>query len=435
MKFYSTKNKKKVTDLKTTVIRGMPQDGGLFMPVRIPQISEDVIAQFKKMEINDIGKVVLKDYIDEDLEKRDFEEIIDEALNFETPIKLLTDQLYVLELFHGPTLAFKDFGARFMSRLLSKLIKNDKSAINIVVATSGDTGSAVASGFFNVEGIRVFILYPSQKISDIQKKQITTYGNNIYPLEIEGNFDDCQKIVKTMLRDQKISSEHRITTTNSINIARLLPQLLYYFKGVSEIGNDEKPFVCVPSGNFGNLCAGLIAKKMGLGIHKFIAATNINDVVPRYLETGVYHPKDSKRTLSNAMDVGDPSNFERILEIYNNNQSLIKNEIIGMAFSDSQTKVKIKEVYQKYRYLLDPHGAVGFLALEKTMKDQQNSKRKGITLETAHPAKFKDEMEKIIGEKIEIPYRLNKRLSLNQNYQILPNEYEKVRDYFMDFCS
>lgn len=435
MKYSSTKNKNQMTDLKTAVTMGMPADGGLYMPEDIPQITLPVLSSFRNMPINDIAKVILKKYVANEVTQSDFEEIVDDALNFDTPLHTITDNISVLELFHGPTLAFKDVGARFMSRLLSKLIKNDKQEINIVVATSGDTGSAVASGFYNVEGIRVFILYPSKKISDIQKKQITTYGQNIYPLEIKGNFDDCQRIVKQLLIDKQIKRDLTITTANSINIARLLPQLVYYFKAVSQLQDFEKLYVSVPSGNFGNLCAGIIAKKMGLKIYKFIAATNINDVVPQYLMTGEYLPKPSKSTLSNAMDVGDPSNFERIMDLYHHDYEMIKNDIAGLAFSDEQTKIKIKEVFQKYQYLLDPHGAVGFLAMEETLEINSHKQGiHGISLETAHPAKFLEHMEKIINGTIEIPSRLKKRLSLREGFEILPNEYEKIKGYFLDVC-
>src|SRR6056297_4031801 len=436
MKYFSTKNKEIRADLKTDVTKGMPPDGGLYLPETIPQISPQNLSEFHKLPLNEIAKVVLKDFIVDDLPVDDFEAIVDEALNFDTPLHTITDHISVLELFQGPTLAFKDVGARFMSRLLSKLVKNDKQAINIVVATSGDTGSAVASGFYNVEGISVFILYPSNKISDIQKKQITTYGHNIYPIEIEGNFDDCQRMVKQLLRDTQINKKYRITTANSINIARLLPQIVYYFRAVSQLQEDEKPYVCVPSGNFGNLCAGIIAKKMGLGIYKFIAATNVNDVVPEYLMTGIYRTKPSKRTLSNAMDVGDPSNFERILTIYHNEFEKIKSEIIGAAYTDEQTKMKIKEVFQKHHYLLDPHGAVGFLALEEIIKkDPRYPNVKGITLETAHPTKFKNEMENIVEQSLVPPLRLKKRFQLKEHFQRLPNQYDKVREYFIDICT
>ncbi|MDN5359235.1 MAG: threonine synthase [Thermotogaceae bacterium] len=435
MKYFSTKDRSLKIDLKTVVTTGMPSDGGLYMPVDIPQISSYVLSEFQNMPINDIAKVVLHDFIVDDLNQSDFEVVVDEALNFNIPLKKITDNISVLELFHGPTLAFKDVGARFMSRLLSKLIKNDKQMINIVVATSGDTGSAVASGFYNVDGIRVFILYPSKKISDIQKKQITTYGNNIYPLEIEGNFDDCQRIVKRLLSDQQIHEMHRITTANSINIARLLPQIVYYFKAVSQFKEYDKLYISVPSGNFGNLCAGIIAKKMGLCIFKFIAATNVNDVVPHYLNTGEYLPKPSKRTLSNAMDVGDPSNFERILELYQHDYQAIKEDIIGLAFTDEQTKFKIKDMFQNQGYLLDPHGAVGLFALEEILKRFSCSLNiKGIALETAHPAKFKEDMEKIIGKNIEIPVRLKERLRLKEKSELLPNEYSKVKEYFLSIC-
>src|SRR6056297_1020125 len=436
MRYFSTNNRGTLVNLKTAVTTGMPEDGGLYMPEKIPEIPLYLLSQFEHLSIPDIAKIVLQPFICDDLNQSEFEEIVDEALSFDTPLKSITDQIFLLELFHGPTLAFKDVGARFMSRLLSKLIQNDKREINIVVATSGDTGSAVASGFFNVEGIRVFILYPSKKISDIQKKQITTYGHNIYPIEIEGNFDDCQRMVKHLLRDTQVNKQYRITTANSINIARLLPQIVYYFKAISQLQEDEKPYVCVPSGNFGNLCAGIIAKKMGLGIYKFIAATNVNDVVPEYLMTGLYKPKPSKRTLSNAMDVGDPSNFERILTIYHNEFEKINSEIIGAAYTDEQTKMKIKEVFQKHHYLLDPHGAVGFLALEEIKKkDPRYPNNKGITWETAHPTKFKNEMENIVEQSLVPPLRLKKRFQLKEHFQRLPNQYDKVREYFIDICT
>ncbi|MEA1884302.1 MAG: threonine synthase [Thermotogota bacterium] len=436
MKYFSTKDNGLKIDLKTAVITGMPSDGGLYMPEDFPQISTHALLEFQNMPINEIAKVILHDFIVDDLNQSDFEEIVDDALNFDTPLQTMTDNISVLELFHGPTLAFKDVGVRFMSRLLSKLIKNDKQEINIVVATSGDTGSAVASGFYNVEGIRVFILYPSNKISDIQKKQITTYGQNIHPLEIKGNFDDCQKIVKQLLTDNQIKRDHGITTANSINIARLLPQIVYYFKAISQLKDFNKLYISVPSGNFGNLCAGIIAKKMGLNIEKFIAATNINDVVPQYLITGEYLPKPSKSTLSNAMDVGDPSNFERIMDLYHHDYKIIKDDIIGLAFTDEQTKEKIKDVFQKYQYLLDPHGAVGFLAMQETLElNAFNPDIRGIALETAHPAKFLEHMEKIIDRTIEIPSRLKERLSLRESFQILPNQYEEVKAYFLDVCN
>lgn len=435
MKYFSTQNKGLRIDLKTAVVTGMPSDGGLYLPETIPQISSHVLPEFQKMPLNEIAKVVLKDYIVEDLPQRDFETIVDEALNFDTPLQKITDQISVLELFHGPTLAFKDVGARFMSRLLSKLIKNEKQAINIVVATSGDTGSAVASGFYNVEGIRVFILFPSKKISDIQKKQITTYGNNIHSLEIEGTFDDCQRIVKKLLRDDQIKKKHHITTANSINIARLLPQIVYYFKAVSRFQEQDDLTVCVPSGNFGNLCAGLMAKKMGMRVHNFIAATNINDVVPQYLKTGEYVPKASKRTLSNAMDVGDPSNFERILALYQHDHYMMSQDITGYAFTDEATKSKIKEIFQKKGYLLDPHGAVGFLALEKHFKTFSHlPSNKGITLETAHPAKFATDIEKIIEKNINFPVRLKERLGLKEKFELMPNQYDKIKEYFLNIC-
>jgi len=436
MKFYSTKNRNNICDLKTAVIKGMPDDGGLYMPARIPQISPSFLSQMNHMSINDIAKIVLYEYLCEDLNPSEIHQIVQESLSFDTPLIKITDQFYVLELFHGPTLAFKDIGARFMSRLLSKLKKDDDREINMVVATSGDTGSAVASGFNDVEGIRVFILYPSEKISENQKKQITTYGDNIHPMEIKGTFDDCQRIVKQLLRDPKITTKHRITTANSINIARLLPQIVYYFKAVTQLNNSEKPYICVPSGNFGNLCAGILAKKMGLGIHRFIAATNINDVIPQYLLTGEYQPKPSKRTLSNAMDVGNPSNFERILEIYQSNDRQIKEDLIGMSFTDEQTKDMIKQVYHDHHYLLDPHGAVGFLAMKKSAIDYHElHHRTGITLETAHPAKFKQEMDLILGKPIDIPMRLKERLEKQEKFMILPNEYDTIRGYLCEIIS
>jgi threonine synthase len=431
MKYYSTKNKKTRVSLKEAVLQGMPCDGGLYMPESIPRFNQEEMAEMQNMNLKEIAAKVLYEFVSEDISLDDLNCIVHSALNFEIPLHHLDKNKAVLELFHGPTLAFKDVGARFMSRLLAKLIKDDTSGLNIIVATSGDTGSAVANGFYDVEGINVFILFPSGKVSTIQRKQMTTLGKNIMPIEVNGTFDDCQRIVKKLLNDEALNKNHRITTANSINIARLLPQTVYYFKAyfeaIKQLGDKHTDIVfSVPSGNFGNLCAGLFAQKMGLKCGNFIAATNINDVVPEYLKTGIFTSRSSMQTISNAMDVGNPSNFERILDLFDNDYSRINSNIAGMSFDDEETKKQIKNTWTDYKYILDPHGAVGLLALNNyTSHAEKNTF--GIALETAHPAKFRETVESVLNVKLKLPERLLKCEKKEEFSIMAENDYPSIK--------
>lgn len=431
MKYYSTNNINLRVNLKEAVLTGMPLDNGLFMPVEIKPFNAEFIKNLPQMSFEEMSLTVCKKIID-DLDDNILAGIIEEAINFDAPVVHLNDKISTLELFHGPTLAFKDFGARFMSRLMSYFVKDSQQKLNIVVATSGDTGSAVANGFLNVENINVLVLYPSGKVSEIQEKQIATLGQNITALEVDGTFDDCQKMVKSALVDQDILNQLKITSANSINISRLIPQIFYYFRLFAQLNHqkNDKIAVCVPSGNFGNLTAGLMAKKMGLPIDKFIAATNINDVVPEYLATSLFTPRPSKTTISNAMDVGNPSNFARILDLYHHNYQTIKQEISGYKFTDSETRKKMTEVYENTQYICDPHGAVGYLGLEQFLKEKQEY-NKGIFFETAHPAKFKNIVEEAINKKIEIPDRLAKFLTREKKSLKISNQFSQLKEFML----
>jgi threonine synthase len=404
MKLYSTKNPTKFVSLKEAVFRGLPEDNGLYMPETIPQLPDSFIKNLKNYSFQEIAFEVAKTMIGDSIPENDLKNIVESAIDFPAPVVRLDEDTHILELFHGPSLAFKDFGARFMAQLMSYFNRNDDKELVILVATSGDTGGAVAAGFYKTPGIKVVILYPSGKVSMLQEKQLTTLGENISALEIDGTFDDCQALVKKAFLDNELTSKLRLSSANSINIARLIPQSFYYFEAFKQIESKGKPVVfSIPSGNFGNLTAGLFAKKMGLPIQEFIAATNANDVVPQYLETGEYKPTPSVRTLSNAMDVGNPSNFARMLDMYCSTWNNMAKEIKGYAFDDETTKEAVKEVFQKYNYIIDPHGAVGYLALKEYQKENNVV---GIVLETAHPTKFLDDMEDILGQSIPIPERL-----------------------------
>jgi threonine synthase len=404
MKLYSTKNPSKYVSLQEAVFKGLPDDNGLFMPKKIPALSQTFIKNLKKHSFQSIAFEVSKKLMQGAIPENDLKTIIETAIDFPAPIIKLDDDTHILELFHGPSLAFKDFGARFMAQLMSYFNRGNKQELVILVATSGDTGGAVAAGFYKTLGIKVVILYPSGKVSMLQEKQLTTLGENVAALEIEGTFDDCQALVKKAFLDRDLTSKIRLSSANSINIARLIPQSFYYFEAYKQVDNQGKPIVfSVPSGNFGNLTAGLFAQKMGLPIHQFIAATNANDVVPQYLSSGNYTPVPSVRTLSNAMDVGNPSNFARMLDLYCSTWNIMKGNIKGYAIDDSRTKEAMKAVYDKYNYIIDPHGAVGYLALKEYQKTTDSV---GIILETAHPAKFLDDVETILDKKIDIPERL-----------------------------
>ncbi len=404
MKLYSTKNATKFVSLKEAVFKGLPEDNGLYMPEHIPQLSDDFIKNLKNHSFQSIALQVAKTIIGDAIPENDLKNIVESAIDFPAPLVTLDDNTHILELFHGPSLAFKDFGARFMAQLMSYFNRNDNQELIILVATSGDTGGAVAAGFYKALGIKVVILYPSGKVSMLQEKQLTTLGENIAALEVDGTFDDCQALVKQAFLDDTLTAKIRLSSANSINIARLIPQSFYYFEAYKQLDTKGKPVVfSVPSGNFGNLTAGLFAKKMGLPVHEFIAATNANDVVPQYLETGEYKPGPSVRTLSNAMDVGNPSNFARMLDLYGSTWNNMASEIKGYTFDDEATKEAVKEVFNKYNYIIDPHGAVGYLALKEYQKGKDVV---GVVLETAHPTKFLDDMENILEQKISIPERL-----------------------------
>lgn len=410
MKVYSTNNKENFVGFEEALIKGLAEDGGLYMPEKIGVVSDEFLEKIRgETEISNILQEIAFEIatvlIGEDIDPSALREIIKDALNFDAPLTDLNESVHALELFHGPTLAFKDFGARFLARLMSHFLEKIDKEITVLVATSGDTGSAVASGFFNIPGIRVVLLYPSGKVSKIQEQQLTTMGGNITALEVEGTFDDCQRLVKQAFLDPDLNKRLVLTSANSINIGRLLPQIFYYFYAYYQLKDKSKPVVIsVPSGNFGNLTAGLIAKKMGLPIARFVAAVNANDTFEKYLETGKFTPKKSVETMSNAMDVGNPSNFARIMELYNHDLGKVRADIWSKSFSDEETSTAIKEVYEKYNYIMDPHGAVAYLGLMEYQKAHPDTN--GIFFVTAHPAKFADKVEPIIGEKIQMPERL-----------------------------
>ncbi len=418
MRLYSTKNKNQFTTLKEAVLKGLPDDNGLFMPEHIPILPADFIKNLNRHSFQSIAFEVAKNLLQGVLPEKDLKEIVEYAVSFPAPLIEIEENTFFLELFHGPSLAFKDFGARFMAQLMGYFNREEKKELVILVATSGDTGGAVAAGFYKTPGIKIVILYPSGKVSMLQEKQLTTLGENVTAIEVNGTFDDCQDLVKKAFLDKTLTTQIRLSSANSINIARLIPQSFYYFEAYKQLKDKSKPTVfSIPSGNFGNLTAGLLAKRMGLPVHRFIAATNLNDIIPKYLQTGDYAPKMSLRTLSNAMDVGNPSNFARMSELYAGSWNKMKRHILGYAFDDNATRNAMTEVFKKYNYVMDPHGAVGYLALKK-YRNHKNVN--GIILETAHPAKFLDDVESILKQKIEIPEKLavladRKKVSVEMN--------------------
>jgi len=404
MQFYSTNNSDNRVGLEEAVRRGLPADKGLFMPEEIPQLPDSFFERLSSLSIAEIGYEVLRPYVKDVVADNVLAEICNDAFSFALSMPAIKENVYALELYHGPTLAFKDFGARFMARLLGHFNASNNGKNTILVATSGDTGSAVANGFYGVKNVEVIILYPQGKVSDLQEKQMTTLGKNIQALAIDGTFDDCQRLVKTAFLDQALSEKYGLTSANSINLARLLPQMIYYFYAYGQVASKNKPVVfSVPSGNYGNLSAGMIAKKMGLPIDHFIAAANANDIVPQYLTTGNYQPRPSIETISNAMDVGDPSNFVRLQDIFKHNLSDFQAEVRGYSYSDAQTRETMHAVNEELNYVLDPHGAIAYRALQEYLKDDEAT---GIFLETAHPIKFRGEVEPIIGHTLEVPEAL-----------------------------
>jgi len=432
MKYYSTKDKTHQVSLRQAVLSGMPADNGLYMPERLPQVPDKILKNCSQLTFPELAVEVARPLLGDDVPPKVLNEIINESLNFDASLVRLSEKIYILELFHGPTLAFKDFGARFMARLMAYFIKDSNRSLNILVATSGDTGSAVANGFYRIPGINVIVLYPAGKISQIQEQQIATLGENITALGVQGTFDDCQRLVKQALTDQEIGNSLAVSSANSINIARLIPQIFYYFRAYSQIQHidAEELVISVPSGNFGNLTAGLMAKRMGLPVERFIAATNVNDVVPKYLRTRIFTPRASVPTISNAMDVGNPSNFARILDLYADNYANITKDLWGNGYSDEQTKGEIGRLYNQTGYICDPHSAVGSLALNDYLKTF-TSAASGIFLETAHPAKFKPIVEEVIATEIEVPERLARCLSLPKLSQPIANDYGQFKEFLL----
>ena len=391
--------------LKEAVLKGLADDKGLFMPESIPHLPSSFFQGIDKLTLPQIGFETLKPFFCPDITEERFATLVDDALNFEIPVKQIDGNIHALELFHGPTCAFKDVGARFMARVLGEFVKGMDKEINILVATSGDTGSAVANGFYKVPGINVFVLYPKGLVSDVQEKQFTTLGHNITAIEVNGTFDDCQRMVKEAFMDAELTGKMVLTSANSINLARLLPQSVYYRFGYAQLkaqGKEDVVF-CVPSGNFGNITAALVAAKMGLPVNRFIAATNANDVVPQYLLNGKYEPRKSVATIANAMDVGDPSNFVRIENLFNHQYEQVKANISACSFSDAEIRATMKQVFDKTGYILDPHGATGYEALHRMLQPGET----GLFMETAHPAKFPEVVEPVIGQKVPVPDRLS----------------------------
>ena len=421
MMYYSTNGRAPRADLRKAVVKGLAEDRGLYMPERIPALPKD----FLRGSFVETSCVVADAFFGEDIPADELHRIVEETLAFDCPLVEVEPGIYALELFHGPTLAFKDVGARFMARML-RHFTDGAGDINVLVATSGDTGSAVANGFLGVDGIRVFVLYPKGKVSPIQECQFTTLGKNITALEIDGNFDDCQALVKAAFMDEELNAEMRLTSANSINVARFLPQAFFYFRAYEQLGGS--PVCSVPSGNFGNICSALFGKRMGLPIKRFIAANNANSVFYDFLRTGEYRPRPSVQTIANAMDVGDPSNFARVWDLYGHDPEAIRADIAGATYADAQIAETIRDCYARTGYLLDPHGACGYRALKEGLRPGEV----GFFCETAHPAKFKDTVERIIGAPVAVPDRLAAFLEGVRQSVPLPKDFGTFKEYLRD---
>lgn len=441
MNYYSTNDKAPIATLEKAVIKGLAEDKGLYMPERIKPLPKEFFENIEKMSFQEIAYKVAECFFGEDIDSESLKEIVYDTLQFDCPVKKVTENIYSLELFHGPTLAFKDVGARFMARLLQYFLKKGgeyisngeerkNKEVNVLVATSGDTGSAVANGFLGVEGIHVYVLYPKGKVSPIQECQFTTLGKNITAIEIDGVFDDCQALVKSAFMDEELNKNMMLTSANSINVARFLPQAFYYFNAyarMKERGLAENLVMCVPSGNFGNICSALFGKRMGLPVKRFIAANNANDIFYNYLQTGEYHPKASVQTIANAMDVGDPSNFARIYNLYNADHKAICNDISGATYKDQEIRTIMQECYSNTGYVLDPHGACGYQALKDGLKEGET----GVFCETAHPAKFKSTVDEILSSDIEIPARLQEFMKGEKKSVEMGKDFESFKAFLL----
>lgn len=431
MLYYSTNGKAPKATLAEAVVKGLAPDRGLYMPERLEKLPQSFYDTIDTLSFQEISYRVASALFGEDIPADDLKKIVYDTLSFETPVVHIDGNIYTEELFHGPTLAFKDVGARFMARLLGYFNKNEKRLVNVLVATSGDTGSAVANGFLGVEGVHVYVLYPKGKVSPIQECQFTTLGQNITALEIDGVFDDCQALVKSAFMDQQLNDHMKLTSANSINVARFLPQAFYYFNAYAQmkkLGKADNMVICVPSGNFGNITAGLFGWFMGLPVKRFIAANNANDIFYKYLQTGVYSPKPSVQTLANAMDVGDPSNFARVLALYKGSHKDIAAHIAGATYSDAQIAETIADTFNRTGYVLDPHGACGFRALKEGLADGEQ----GVFIETAHPAKFKEKVDAILGGDIEIPAKLQAFMKGTKQSVELGKDFEGFKQFLLN---
>ena len=431
MNYYSTNHQAPIASLQEAVVKGLASDRGLFMPHSIKPLPQTFFDTISQLSFQEIAYRVADAFFGEDVPADVLKEIVYDTLNFDVPLVKVTDSIYSLELFHGPTLAFKDVGGRFMARLLGYYIQKEGAKdVHVLVATSGDTGSAVANGFLGVSGIRVHVLYPKGKVSEIQEKQFATLGENITALEVEGTFDDCQALVKAAFMDAELNEQLLLTSANSINVARFLPQAFYYFYAYAQLqklGKADDVVFCVPSGNFGNITAGLFGKRMGLPVKRFIAANNQNDIFYQYLCTGTYSPRPSVTTVANAMDVGDPSNFARVLDLYEGSHAAIAADISGVTYTDEQIGETVKQTWQSMHYLLDPHGACGFRALTEGLQPNEI----GVFLETAHPAKFLETVEGMIGEKVDIPAKLQEFLKREKQSLLLSKEFVDFKTYLL----
>jgi threonine synthase len=430
MNYYSLNNNSPKVNFEEATIKGQAPDKGLYFPEHIPALPKGFINDINNYSKEEIALKVVQPFIGNTIPENELKKIISQTINFDFPLIKVNENIFSLELFHGPTLAFKDVGARFMSRCLGYFVRNNNQRITVLVATSGDTGGAVANGFYDVDGVDVVILYPSKKVSSVQELQLTTLGKNIAALEINGTFDDCQQLVKHAFTDVDLNKQLFLTSANSINVARWLPQQFYYFFAYQQWADkNNPPIISVPSGNFGNICAGLLAHKSGLPVNHFIAACNANNIVTEYLQTGNYKTKKATATLSNAMDVGDPSNFVRVLELFDKEFNSLKNVLSSYSISDDETKNIIKEVYQNENYLLDPHGAVGYLSLRKYLENHPN--QNGIFLETAHPVKFYDVVEPVINEKISLPDSVKMLLDKEKKSIKMDVHYDTLKEYLL----
>ncbi len=429
MKYYSTNKQVPLSSLKDAVLKGLADDNGLYMPERIPQLSKDFFASMHEKSFQEIALEVSTALFGEDIDAKSLHDIVYGALDFEIPLAKVTDDIYSLELFHGPTLAFKDVGARFLARMMQHFTQGEKREANVLVATSGDTGSAVANGFLGVEGITVTVLYPKGLVSKIQECQFTTLGKNIRAIEVEGTFDDCQRLVKQAFLDKELNQKLTLTSANSINLARFIPQAFYYFWGYAQMPQGSDVVVSVPSGNFGNLMAGLLAKRMGLPIKHFVAANNANDVFLEYLQTKNFNPRASVATIANAMDVGNPSNFVRIMDLYGNDHAKVTADISGYRYSDAQIADIMRELYGTTCYMLDPHGACAYEGLQEYLKTDKSAK--GFFIETAHPAKFKETVDEILGTDIDIPTKLQVFMRGEKQTIGMSSKFEDFKAYLL----